>query len=65
MRFIGSTSFGFAQNMVHDFQNTVLNTRHNSADSVPTSNLVCIKEVAIGTAFCIPGIIYYTCNLDN
>ena len=39
------------------------NTRHNSADSVPTSNLVCIKEVAIRATFCIAGIIYYTCNL--
>ena len=26
-------------------------TRHNSADSVPTSNLVCIKKVAIRTTF--------------
>ena len=26
-------------------------TRHNPADSVPTSNLVCIKEVAIKTTF--------------
>ena len=26
-------------------------TRHNSADSVPTLNLVCIKEVAIKTNF--------------
>ena len=31
-------------------------TRHNSADSVPTSNLVCIKEVAIRSTFCIAGI---------
>ena len=38
-------------------------TRHNSADSVPTSNLVCIKEVAIRTTLCIAGLIYYTCNL--
>ena len=38
-------------------------TRHNSADSVPTSNLVCIKEVAIRTTLCVAGIIYYTCNL--
>ena len=42
-------------------------TRHNSADSVPTSNLVCIKEVAIKTAFShminIAGILYYTCSL--
>ena len=38
-------------------------TRHNSADSVPTSNLVCIKEVATRTTFCITGIIYYTCNV--
>ena len=37
--------------------------RHNSADSIPTSNLVCIKEFAIKTTFCIAGIIYYTCNL--
>ena len=29
----------------------------------PTSNLVCIKEVAIKTTFCIAGIIYYNCNL--
>ena len=28
-------------------------TRHNSADSVPTSNLVCIKEVAIRTTLCV------------
>ena len=39
-------------------------TRHNAADSLPTSNLVCIKEVAIRTTFChminIAGIIYYT-----
>ena len=42
-------------------------TRHNSADSVPTSNLVCIQEVAIRTTFShminIAGIIYCTWNL--
>ena len=38
-------------------------TRHNSADSVPTSNLLCIKEVPIRTTFCIAGIIYYAWNL--
>ena len=38
-------------------------TRHNSADFIPTSNLVCITEVAIRTTLCIAGIIYYTCNL--
>ena len=32
-------------------------TRHNSVDSVPTSNLVCITEVAIRTILCTPGII--------
>ena len=32
-------------------------TRHNSADSVPTSNLVCTMEVAIRTTLCIAGII--------
>ena len=26
MTLIGSTSFGFAQNMIHDFENTVLNS---------------------------------------
>ena len=31
--------------------------RHNSADSVPTSNLVCITEVAIRSTLCIAGII--------
>ena len=50
----GRTDFGI---------NTARCTRHNSDDSVPTSNLVCIKEVAIRTTFCIAGIIYYTCNL--
>ena len=44
---------------------TPTDTRHNSADSVPTSNLFCIKEVAIRTIICIAGIIYYTCNLDT
>ena len=38
-------------------------TRHKSADSVPTSNLVCIKEVASRTTFCVAGITYYTCDL--
>ena len=38
-------------------------TRHNSIDSVPTLNLVCITEVAIKTVFCVAGIFYYTCNL--
>ena len=32
-------------------------TRHNSADSVPASKLVCITEVAIRTTLCIVGII--------
>ena len=32
-------------------------TRHNSADPVPTSNRVCITEVAIRTTLCIAGII--------
>ena len=27
MSLMGSTSFGFAQNMIHDFQNTVLNSQ--------------------------------------
>ena len=44
-----------------------LATRHNSADSVPTSNLVCIKEVVIRTTFSyvinIAGIINYSCSL--
>ena len=43
-------------------------TRHNSADSVPTSNLVCVKEGAVRNTFShiinIDGIIYYTCSLD-
>ena len=42
-------------------------TRHNSADSIPTPNLVCIKEVAIRTTFShminIAEIIYNTCSL--
>ena len=46
---------------------TLTGTRHSSADSVPTSNLVCIKEVAVRTNLSqmnnIAGIIYYTCSL--
>ena len=45
----------------------MLVTRHNSADSVPTWNLICKKEVAIKTNFNhiinIAGIIYYACSL--
>ena len=41
-------------------------TRHQKADSVPTSNVVCVKEVAIRTTFShmidIAGIIYYICS---
>ena len=46
-------------------------TRGTPNDSVPTSNLDCVKEVAIGTTFShminIAGIIYYTYSLviDN
>ena len=41
-------------------------THHNSAESVPTSNLVCIKEIAIRTTFSHMiniEIFYYTCSL--
>ena len=55
-----TATFIFLQKGVIFTQN---DTRHNSSDSVPTSNLVCIKEVAIRTTFCFAGIIYYTCNL--
>ena len=43
------------------------NTRHNSACCVPTSNLICVREVAIRTTLShminIAGIIYYPCRL--
>ena len=46
------------------YEATKYHTRHNFADSVPTSNLVCIKEVAIRTTSShitsIAGIIYHT-----
>ena len=48
---------GFMHGRTHDV------TCHNSTDSVPTSNLVCIKEITIRTTFCIAGIIYFTCIL--
>ena len=45
----------------------ICTTRHNSADSVPTTNLVCVKDVAIRTTFShminFAGIIFYTCIL--
>ena len=43
--------------------NTYIGARHNSAVSVSASNLVCIKEVAIRTTFCIVEIINCTCSL--
>ena len=48
------------QAWLHSSLNT---TRHNSADSLPTSDLICIKEVSIRTTFCIAGIVYYTWKL--
>ena len=45
------------------FLSPLQSTRYTSADSVPTSNLVCIKEVAIRTTLCIAGLIDYICNL--
>ena len=42
---------------LHKFFTDNVDTRYNSADSVPTSNLVCITEVAIRTTLCIAGII--------
>ena len=45
----------------------IISTRHNSADSAPTPNLLSIKGIAIRTTFShminIAGIIYYTCRL--
>ena len=52
---------------LHQTSSVLRSTRHNSVDSVPTSNLVCIKKVAIRTTFShminIFGINYYTCSL--
>ena len=35
MRLIGSTAFGFAQNMIHDFQNTVLKSKWHCLRQMP------------------------------
>ena len=35
MSLIGSTSFGFAQNTIHDFQNTVLNSLWHCLQQFP------------------------------
>ena len=35
MSLIGSTSFGFAQNMIHDFQNTVFNSCWHCLPQMP------------------------------
>ena len=35
MSLIGSTSFGFAQNTMHDFQNTVLNSYSHFIRQMP------------------------------
>ena len=55
-----------AQSMSSSHYKSKMSTRHNSADSVPTSNFVCITEVAIKTTFRnifnIAGIIMCTCR---
>ena len=60
-----SSHFG-QKKLDHAQSSRMIGTRHNSTDSVPTSNLVCIKEVTIGTTFShminIIGKIYYTCH---
>ena len=40
MSLIGSTSFGFAQNMMHDFQNTVLNSLWHCLRQMPQKLLL-------------------------
>ena len=38
MSLIGSTSFGFAQNTIHDFQNTLLNSLWHCLRQMPQKN---------------------------
>ena len=39
MNLLGSTSFGFAQNTIHDFQNTVLNSQWHCLRKMPQKRL--------------------------
>ena len=57
-------SYGYFHRTSRD---SARSTRHNSADSVPTSDLLSIKEVAIRTTLShtinISWIFYYACSL--
>ena len=44
MSLIGSTSFGFAQNTMHDFQNTVLNSKWHSLRQMPQKQQSCRRS---------------------
>ena len=65
------SNYQFAIRVAQAIKNTNFShpfpTSHNLADSVPTSNRVCIKEVTIRTTFShminISRIIYYTCSI--
>ena len=45
MTLTGSTSFGFAQNMIHDFQNTVLNLLWHCLRQMPQKSSLEIKKI--------------------
>ena len=52
MRLIGSTSFGFAQNMMHDFQNTILNSWWHCLEQMPQKQNLIPVQIASIFFFC-------------
>ena len=64
MKFLSAVSGRGPRDMQYNCLSVPQYTRHNSADSVPTPKLVCIREVAIRTTFShminVAGMIYYT-----
>ena len=47
MNFMGSTFFGFAQNTIHDFQNTALNSKWHCLRQMPQKKKKRTKEIGI------------------
>ena len=43
MSIIRSTSFGFAQNTIHDFQNTILNSKWHCLQQMPQKHVICLQ----------------------
>ena len=53
MSLTGSTSFGFAQNTIHDFQNTVLNSYWHCLRQMPQKNRYENEQIKLEAVICL------------